>query len=95
MNNHKSRRKDEDLGGFSAWEFFFSSDNLTSYRKKGERIRSVALFLLPYYKFLCEQPWQFYENEDVENLRMLTEIKEDTRRFPVQERGKKNGRGGD
>jgi len=32
--------------------------------------------LLPYYKYLSKQPWQFYENEDVENLRMFTQIKE-------------------
>jgi len=40
--------------------------------------------LLPYYKYLSKQPYEFYENEDVENLRMLTQIKEDTRKLPIQ-----------
>jgi len=28
--------------------------------------------LLPYYKFLSKQPWQFYESEDQETLRLLS-----------------------
>ncbi len=32
------------------------------------------LFLLPYYKYLLKQPWQLYESDDTETLRLLKEF---------------------
>jgi len=65
------------------------------YHTKGEKIRSVALFLLPFYKYLSKQPWQFYENEDVENLRMFTQIKEIQEDSPSKNGEEKTNPGND
>ncbi len=52
---------------------FFSTDNLLSCHKD-DTIWLALLFLLPYYKFLCKQPWQLYESDDSETLRLLREF---------------------
>ncbi len=42
--------------------------------------------MLPYYKYLCKQPYEFYESEDVETLRMFTQIKEIQEDSPIVEK---------
>ena len=54
-------------------EFFFSTDNLL-WCHKSDLIWLAHLFLLPYYKYLVKQPWQLYESDDTETLRLLKEF---------------------